>query len=87
MGIFQDILNITQLVNKYKLSVNRIYFGSDDTLTLYFEEVKASLGRRENLEEKIMELQYMIPSLEGKSGTLRMENYTEETKTITFEPD
>ena len=29
----------------------------------------------------------MIPSLEGKSGTLRMENYTEETKTITFEPD
>ena len=34
-----------------------------------------------------MELQYMIPSLEGKSGTLRMESYTEETKTITFEPD
>lgn len=87
MGIFQDILNITQLVNKYQLSVNRIYFGSDETLTLYFEGVKASLGKRENLEEKIMELQYMIPSLEGKSGTLRMENYTEETKTITFEPD
>lgn len=86
-GIFQDILNITQLVNKYKLCVNRIYFGSDETLTLYFEEVKASLGRRENLEEKIMELQYMLPSLEGKRGTLRMENYTEETKTITFEPD
>lgn len=87
MGIFQDILNITQLVNKYELSVNRIYFGSDNTLTLYFEGVKASLGKRENLEEKIMELQYMIPSLEGKSGTLRMESYTEETKTITFEPD
>ena len=87
MGIFQDILNITQLVNKYELSVNRIYFGSDNTLTLYFGGVKASLGKRENLEEKIMELQYMIPSLEGKSGTLRMESYTEETKTITFEPD
>lgn len=86
-GIFQDILNITQLVNKYELSVDRIFFGSDETLTLYFGGVKASLGRRENLEEKIMELQYMLPSLEGKSGTLRMENYTEETKTITFEPD
>ena len=74
-------------MNKYELSVNRIYFGSDNTLTLYFGGVKASLGKRENLEEKIMELQYMIPSLEGKSGTLRMESYTEETKTITFEPD
>ena len=34
-----------------------------------------------------MELQYILPELTGKSGTLRMENYTEETKTITFEPD
>lgn len=85
--IFREILSITQLVNKYRLSVDRIYFGSDATLTLYFEEVKVALGSSSNLEEKIMELQYMLPDLAGKSGTLRMENYTEETKTITFEPD
>lgn len=85
--IFSDILSITQLVNKYNLSIDRIYFGSDETLTLYFEDVKAALGSRENLEEKVMKLQYMLPSLTGKSGTLRMENYTEETKNITFEPD
>lgn len=85
--IFQDILSITQLVNKYKLSVDRIYFGNDDSLVLYFEEVKVMLGNEGNLEEKIMELQYMLPELTGKHGTLRMENYTEETQTITFEPD
>ncbi len=85
--IFNDILSITQLVNKYELSIDRIYFGSDDSLTLYFEEVKVALGNEGNLEEKIMELQYMLPELTGKKGTLRMENYTEETKTITFEPD
>ena len=85
--IFKDILSITQLVNKYNLSIDRIYFGSDDSLTLYFEDVKVALGSHENLEEKVMQLQYMLPELTGKSGTLRMENYTEETKTITFEPD
>lgn len=85
--IFDDILSITQLVNKYNLSIDKIFFGSDDTLTLYFEEVKVALGERLNLEEKVMELQYMLPELAGKRGTLRMENYTEETKTITFEPD
>ncbi|MBO5056912.1 MAG: cell division protein FtsQ [Lachnospiraceae bacterium] len=85
--IFKDILSITQLVNKYDLSVSRIYFGSDATLTLYFENVRVALGNRTNLEEKIMKLQYMLPELEGKSGTLRMENYTDETKSITFEPD
>ncbi len=86
-AIFKDILSITQLVNKHNLSIDRIYFGSDDTLTLYFEAVKVALGSREYLEEKVMQLQYMLPELAGKSGTLRMENYTEDTKTITFEPD
>ncbi|MDE6203882.1 MAG: cell division protein FtsQ/DivIB [Lachnospiraceae bacterium] len=86
-GIFQDILNITQLVNKYNLSVDRIYFGSGNTLTLYFAGVKAALGTGENLDEKVMRLQDVLPSLEGKKGTLRMENYTEETKNISFEPD
>ncbi|MGN0377343.1 MAG: cell division protein FtsQ/DivIB [Suilimivivens sp.] len=85
--IFSEILSITKLVNKYDLSVDRIYFGMDGTLTLYFEEVKAAFGTGENLEEKVMQLQYILPELEGKSGTLRMENYTEESKTITFEPD
>ena len=68
--IFSEILSITQLVNKYNLIVDRIFFGNSG-----------------NLEEKVMELQYILPELTGKSGTLRMENYTEATKTITFEPD
>lgn len=85
--IFREILNITQMVNKYNLSVDRIYFGTDGALTLYFENVKASLGTGINLEEKIMRLQYMIPELSGKRGTIRMENYTEETKSVTFEPE
>lgn len=85
--VFNDILSITQLVNKYELSVDRIFFGVDGTLTLYFENVKAAFGTGENLEAKVMELQYILPELEGKSGTIRMEKYTEETKAITFEPD
>ncbi len=85
--VFSSILSITQLVNKYSLSVDRIYFGSDGSVTLYFGNVKAALGVGANLDEKIMELQYMIPELEGKSGTLRMENYTEETHNISFELD
>ncbi len=86
-GVFRSILNITQLVNKYNLSVDRIYFGKEGNLILYFDNVKAALGTGDNLDEKIMRLQYMLPNLEGKSGTLRMENYTEETKNTSFEPD
>ncbi len=85
--IFKSVLSITQLVNKYNLSIDRIYFGSDNTLTLYFDEVRVALGNATDLDEKLMKLQYMLPELQGKSGVLRMENYTEETKNISFEPD
>lgn len=87
-GIFVSILNITQLVNKYNLSADKINFGPDNSITLYFDDVRVSLGYDiDNLEEKIMRLQYMLPEIEGKSGVLRMENYTEGTKNISFEPD
>ena len=85
--IFKSVLSITQLVYKYNLSIDRIYFGSDNTLTLYFDEVRVALGNATDLDEKLMKLQYMLPELQGKSGVLRMENYTEETKNISFEPD
>ena len=86
-SIFRSILSITQLVNKYNLSTDRIYFGNDGTLTLYFGDVRAALGTDVNLDEKIMKLQYMLPELQGKKGTLRMENYSEDTKNISFELD
>lgn len=86
-GIFRSILSITQLVNKYNLSADRIYFGSDGSLTLYFGEIRASLGEGSYLDEKVMRLQDILPKLEGQKGTLNMENFTEDTKNIPFEPD
>ena len=86
-AVFGSILDITQLVNKYNLSIDRIYFGPDNSITLYFDDIRVSLGTDRNLDEKIMKLQYMLPEIEGRSGELRMENYTEETKSVSFEPD
>lgn len=85
--VFQDILNITQLLDKYSLPVDKIYFSSDYQVTLIFGEVKAALGNSDDIDEKIMQLQYMLPSLEGKKGTLDMREYTEDTRLTSFEQD
>lgn len=85
--IFKKVLSITQLLNKYELSADKIFFGTTFDLTLYFDKIKVTLGSSENLDEKIMKLQYILPKLEGKSGTLPMNNYTEDTKIIPFNPD
>lgn len=86
-AIFKSILNITQLVNKYNLKIDRIYFAKDGTITLYFDDVRVSLGQPDNLDEKVMHLQYILPEINGRAGILRMENYNEDTKNISFEPD
>lgn len=88
--VFSRIMTITQMVNKYDINVDKIYFGTENEITLYFDDVKVALGVGENLEDKVMALQSMLPELEGKSGTLKMENYAEGTKdakNITFKPD
>jgi len=86
-SVFESILSITQLVNKYNLSIDRIYFADNGNITLYFDDIKVALGNSGDLDEKVMRLQYVLPELQGNSGTLRMENYTEDSKSISFDPD
>ena len=86
-SIFDRILTITQLVKKYELSPDRIEFSDDLSLTLYFDQVRVALGNSGSLEEKIGRLYDLFPDLEGRSGIFHMENYTEDSKFISFEQD
>lgn len=85
--LFDEILNITQQLSKYNLSADRIYFDSDYQVTLYFGEARVALGENKDINEKIMKLQHILPDLLGKSGTLDMREYSEDTKTYSFEQD
>jgi len=85
--IFEDILDITQLLKKYDILADKIYFDKDNKKTLYFGKARVSLGTNENIDEKILKLKYILPKLEGLSGVLRMDNYSEGVTNITFEED
>lgn len=86
-SVFEDILNITQLLEKYSMPVDKIYFSPDYEVTLIFGDARVAMGGSDDIDEKMMGLQYMLPSLEGKSGTLDLRDYTEDTRMISFEPD
>ncbi len=85
--IFEDILDITQLLNKYGVQADKIRFDKSMHKTLYFGDARVSLGSNENIGEKIMKLKGILPELEGKKGMLRMDNYSEEMRNVTFELD
>ncbi len=72
---FTQILNLTQLIARYAIDVDRIYFDSRMNATLHIGNIRVLLGSNENMEYKIAELDGMLPQLEGLSGVLHLENY------------
>lgn len=86
-NVFQEILDMTQLLGKYEISADKIQFDSNMDMTLHFGNVRVTLGDKANLDEKVMRLPYMLPSLEGESGVLHLENFQENTKVTTFTRD
>lgn len=86
--VFNTILNLTKLLNKYELTADKIYFHSSNEITIYFGDVKVALGKEDaSMEDKIMLLPGFLPDLKGKSGILQMENYEEGNGSFTFKPD
>lgn len=83
-AVFKILLNLTQLLDKQEVHPERAYFSEDNEITLYFGEAKVKLGKDENMDEKIVRLKNIVPTLEGKRGTLHMENVNEDTKNMTF---
>lgn len=83
--IFQNILTITKLLNKYDILCDRIQFDSSYNVVLGYGSVKVRIGALDNLDEKLMQLPQILPSLAGERGTLDLQNYTADRKSVSFE--
>ncbi len=85
--IFKQILEITQLLKKYDVEMDKIYFDQNYNMTLYFGTARIKVGDFTNIDEKIIRLKDILPELEGKKGVLRLDNYSGSDSIITFEVD
>lgn len=83
--LFKKVLDVTKLMSKYGVDAEKMYFADDGRIVLYKNEITINLGKEDNLDIKIMNLPSILINLEGKKGTLRMENYDEGTKRVSFE--
>ncbi len=72
---FTEILNLTQLISKYDLSVDKIHFDNRFHATLYMGGVRVRLGGKDSMEDKIAELHGMMAVLENDAGELSLADY------------
>ena len=85
--VFAEVLEITNLLGKYELEVEKIHFNKELQITLYMGNVRVAIGETDKLSEKIMKLRDIAPYLEGLSGTLHLENYKSSSDTFIFTKD
>lgn len=85
-GIFNTILGITRMVEKYQILPECVLFDEDNNITLVYHEgnIHCQLGPDSLLEEKITRVAALLPQLENLTGILHLEDYTEETVNIFF---
>ena len=86
--IFDILLSVTQMMEKYELKPDAITLKKEGTeIVLTFANVRVNLGSGENMDVKAARIQSLLPDLEDKSGVLHMEEYTNESTNISFIKD
>jgi cell division protein FtsQ len=84
--LFGVVLNLTQLIQKYELTIETIQFNSDLEVSLYSGDVQILLGKRDVYDEQIAELKNILPKAIGKRIVIDMNNFTEGQDKIIAKP-
>ena len=82
--IYDSLLNLTLLLKKHEISIERVMFEDDGTMSLEMGDIQVMLGNSQNMEDKIAELSNLLPNLENLKGTLHLENYDSTKDSIIF---
>lgn len=86
-SVFNTVLGIARIVDKYEIQPDRVEFDDGYNLTLYYGDIRVTLGPDTLLEEKITRVAAILPKISGKSGVLHLEDYSKDTVNIIFTED
>ncbi|MCB6607624.1 cell division protein FtsQ [[Clostridium] symbiosum] len=75
--IFDEILNLTQVLEMYDIKADRIDFNSQKEATLTVDNLKVELGGNAQINGKISELRDILNTYTELSGTLYLDTYDE----------
>lgn len=85
-SVFDTILSIVQLIWRYELSVDRVYFNYKNEVTLYCGDIRVLLGKSEFYDEKLAEASNIVKKAQKRKlkGSLDMRNFQAGDKNVVF---
>lgn len=82
--IFDEILNLTQVLSVNEVRVDKINYNTFGEAELFIGDITVELGNNQNLNGKVAELRDILPELSGLSGTLYLDTYDETNSNPTY---
>lgn len=86
-SVFNTILGVSRMLNRYGISPEYVEFDEENQVTLYIEKIAVQLGRDERMEEKLARAASILPMISGKSGVLHLEDYDGSSVNVIFSED
>ena len=84
--LFDVIINLTQLIEKYDLGVDTISFSNKYEVTVDCAGIKVLLGKKDTYDEVLSELKNILKEAEGMELTIDMRNYVKGTNNFSAKP-
>ncbi len=81
--LLRTLLNVTQLLKKYERIPETILIQSSNVY-LNYGQIQVNLGSGTDLNEKILRMDQILPQLDGASGMLHLETWSENNTDIYF---
>lgn len=81
--ILRTLLNLTQLLKKYERIPDVIYV-QDGSVLLSYGNIQVDVGSGSSLNEKILRMDQILPQLDGQTGTLHLDTWSESNTDIYF---
>ncbi len=80
-----ELKNLVFQLKEQQIAVQSMHFSSEGSIFLAYNGITINFGTSANTDAKILRLKYILPQLEGQSGTLHLEDWTEGNRDIVFE--
>lgn len=85
-SLYDMILNLTKLIQKFELNVDKVFINSSYEVTLTCEGNEFLLGKRDFYDTQISEIPNILKEAENMKLRYDMRYYEEENKKITAKP-
>lgn len=84
MDMFTRMKDISQLIQRYELPIDKVLFDTYQNVTLYTNDIKVLLGNRTTYDEQIAEFSSIYPKIAELKGELDLKNFTPGQEQIIF---